>query len=250
MNPEERSVLHARLYLGAVFPTLAAMTEAIPLRTNRDWGFAVNAGRGLGAGFRVEGGRIRVAEVPGERNAFRIDFGSPERLVRAANGGTVIPRLRGGWRHPIRVVRILGLLRRMDRVLQGPVGGSGKEAYERHRVVWLLEVALRGLEVAWEHDPIARSILEGKTAGRARFRIGPSGPGRDLYWDGNAPTFGPIEEGVGANVEMIFRDEGVALAVLRHEVDSHAAIGLGNIRVIGRIPLADAIGAILDRLPL
>jgi len=50
------------------------------------------------------------------------------------------------------------------------------------------------------------------------------------------------------DVRIVFGDMNVAYAAMRDEIDSMAAVGNGEIRVDGLIPLADGLNFVMERL--
>ncbi len=50
------------------------------------------------------------------------------------------------------------------------------------------------------------------------------------------------------DVIISFRDRDVALAAIHGDLDNLGALGKGQMTIRGLIPLADALGRVLDRL--
>jgi hypothetical protein len=50
------------------------------------------------------------------------------------------------------------------------------------------------------------------------------------------------------DVRIVFGDMDVAYAAMRDEIDSMAAVGTGQIKIDGLIPLADGLNFVMERL--
>ncbi|CAF0692016.1 exported hypothetical protein [Candidatus Methylacidithermus pantelleriae] len=76
-------------------------------------------------------------------------------------------------------------------------------------------------------------------------------PSRWFLWialEGGKAYGGTPPEPGSARAEILFRDAGVALGVLRQKSDAQAAIGLGQIRIVGFLPLVEKLEGTLELL--
>ncbi|MGF1531499.1 MAG: hypothetical protein ACFCU4_09080 [Puniceicoccaceae bacterium] len=245
----ERTRLAARLHLEAVFPALEDLTALSPqgqgLGHNRM--VVVQAGEEGKVCFRSQEGRlVRVDCAAGGRQAIGLDFRNSVALVRAAEGKLVLPRMVGLARHPLALVRLILLLKRLDSTLKS-------EATNRRELILqaglLLIISLRASAVLVEGDAICRRILGGMPTGVVKLSVadGSLGPHFVEHLDGRIALHG---EGMNGreNVEICFQNADTLGGILRDRMDSHAAVASGSVRVRGLLPLADGLGMILDRV--
>ncbi len=111
----------------------------------------------------------------------------------------------------------------------------------------LLTVALGSLRPLMEYDDVTRELMRHCPKGLAEFGV----PANDLFgwaeWTGEEINWGRGRAPRRADVTVTFGSERVALAALRGELDELAAIGMGELSVRGRVPLAETIGAAMAR---
>jgi hypothetical protein len=108
--------------------------------------------------------------------------------------------------------------------------------------------ALRGAVILAAHDPIGRAAVARTPDGLARFQIPEIGFDRWLRF-----TAGTLRGGRGTppgapDVTVCFPHFRTALAALRDELDTMAAIGAGELIITGYIPLADRLNVVLERM--
>ncbi len=109
-------------------------------------------------------------------------------------------------------------------------------------------MALRGAAILAARDSVAQAVLASAPDGVARFQIPEIGFDRWLEL-----TAGGLRGGRGtppgaADVTVCFPRYRTALAALRQELDTMAAIGAGELVVTGVIPLADRLNVVLERM--
>ncbi|MBW8780842.1 MAG: hypothetical protein JF599_02985 [Verrucomicrobia bacterium] len=241
--------LKAALYLEAVLgalPLLAAHDPALASAlAGPDVTVALFTG-GLGARLIVKAGQVSVIIASPQPGDLRLWFPSAAQLVRAFdNSGPALALPLGGWTQ-LKVARRL------------PAAGKKMEALLNDRATALNDPARLRLHV-WAGFVVgvaaAASWLRHQPEGAAeRARLGesvatfscPEFP-VSLWLSPADATWGWGEPPRPVGVAITFATLAVALAELDHRLDSLAALGLGDLRITGKLPLADQLGVIMLR---
>lgn len=237
---KSRDRLAAHLFLEAVLPAFEElpMVSAPARALVAGWNCAVElAVRNLGrATMHFRDGAILVS--PNEKNkpALSLFFLSPRHLVQQMKGNKMALPFPGR-----------GFFRLTTLMHFQKVSALFEKEIE-HQPRLLLSVAMAAMKSLSEHDPETREILRAAPSGLAQFGI----PASELFgWIENKS--GRLFSGRGRaprlpDVTIEFRDETTALAALRGELDELAAMGAGDLRVRGLIPLAEILGVVADRV--
>jgi hypothetical protein len=243
-----------RLYLNAVMPCLDALASNdaaardILGDTRAKLVFRVQGGPAITIG--IADGAVTVTRGAAAGAAVILHFFSDRHLNASFAGKRwALPLLAwGGWR--------IGLLTRFTRLtdrLKAVMDGSAEvlataEGRALHARLSLIAAGL-GLGPLARGDSSAQAALSLAPPGLAVFAI--RGAHHATVWfdhgsrDCNAGWGPPPRE---PDVEISFIDSAVAFAALRGEIDTIAAIGAGQIRVSGLIPLADGVNMAMERL--
>jgi hypothetical protein len=230
----------AHLCLEAVLPAFEELTlvsEAARSLIAR-WKCAIEfAVRDDGAAtVSFDEGKISVASGRSSAPALSLLFLSPRHLVNQFSGrGIGVPLLKRGF------FRLKNLFRfqRLGKIFE--------EEVERQPRL-LLSVAVAAIRSLSEHDEEVREILRYAPTGVAELGV----PANDLFAWVELKN-GRVDSGRGraphpADVKIEFRNEEIALAALRGELDELAATGSGDLRVRGLIPLAEIVGVVAERV--
>ena len=106
-----------------------------------------------------------------------------------------------------------------------------------------------GLRPLADGDEVARKTLRSLPLGLAAFSI-EGDHGATIWFDhgsaDNAAGWG--EPPRRPEVRVTFADMTIAYAVMRDEIDTLAAVGCGQIKVEGLVPLADGLSVVMERL--
>jgi hypothetical protein len=236
-----RDEIAAHLFLEAVLPAFEELTlvSENARKLIARWKCAVefdirNDG---GATISFDDGAISVAPRRDPASALSLLFLSPRHLVNQfSKQGVGIPILKRGF------LRLTSLLRfqRLGKIFEREV-----ECQPR----LLLSVAVAAICSLSEHDEEVRELLRNAPTGTSEFAI----PEGDLFGWVEFGEGGRVFSGRGRapnppDVTIEFRNEEIALAALRGELDELAATGSGDLRVRGLIPLAEIIGVIAERV--
>ena len=235
-----RDQIAARLCLEAVLPAFEELTlvseAARSLITH--WKCAIEFGvRDNGAAtISFDDGSISVAQGRNSASALSLLFLSPRHLVNQFSGrGFGIPILKRGFFRPNNLLRF----QRFGKIFESEV--------ERQPRL-LLSVAVAAIRSLSEHDEEVREILRHGPTGVAELGV----PANELFGWVEIKN-GRVDAGRGraprtADVIIEFRNEEIALAALRGELDELGATGSGDLRVRGLIPLAEIVGVVAERV--
>ncbi|HWF17708.1 MAG TPA: hypothetical protein VG754_00485 [Verrucomicrobiae bacterium] len=235
---ETQDEIAARLYLHAVLPAFEELGRVSPRAQAliADWHCAVEFAvcGGDGAAVRFQGGTVSVLQERCADAAISLFFFSTSQLVKQFEGRFSLPLPRRG------IFRLASLYRfhRLGIILQ--------EELEQHPRL-LLGVALASLQPLIAHDHHARELMRDCPEGMAELCI----PNDKLYgwveWRDGKIHWGRGHAPRVADVVVTFRDEQTALAALRGELDEWAAIGKGELKLRGLMPLAETLGLVMAR---
>jgi hypothetical protein len=154
----------------------------------------------------------------------------------------------GGWRVAL-LARFTKLTDRLAAVMDGhPDVLASADGRALHAQLSLIVAGL-GLGPLASGDGPARSALAHCPAGLACFLI--EGAPNATVWFDHGP--GTCDAGWGApprspDVTISFVDYAIAFSAMREEIDTIAAIGTGDIKVTGLVPLADGVNLAMERL--
>ena len=252
--PAPRPRLLAALFFEAVLPALAELWEARPEVhqgvSRPDWSLSLRTPWGDSGTFRFRGDRAHYQNSDTEGTDITLCFLSKRHVGRQLQnkwGGSPFP-LRGmtRWRD-IRVFARLG--ERLDALLNGGASDEFTLSAQRLRAKLTMGICLRGGCCLLREEPYSMKKAERIPEGYAEFVIGENTfRGWVGHRDGDFRTgYGdPPEE---SRVQIFFRDPEVALDALENRLDLFAALPLGTVEINGYLPLGDAFGEVLERLP-
>ena len=154
----------------------------------------------------------------------------------------------GGWRIGL-LNRFARLAARLEAVLNGDGDVLASDAGRRLHARLSLIVAVLGLRSLAEGDEAVRQTLCSVPPGLAAFSIA-GDQGATLWFDHGAADYavGWGEPPRTPLVHITFADVNVAYGAMRDEIDTMAAVGSGQIKVEGLVPLADGLNLAMARL--
>ncbi|MGB5569501.1 MAG: hypothetical protein WBM81_09360 [Sedimenticolaceae bacterium] len=247
MNHEAASAeLLSRLYLHAVIPALADLVthdDAARLAVGRGaWRVRLRNLRGDHVTVDFDGRRL-VVDPNSRASALTLLFLSDRHIVSTFQGQAFPPPLpAGGQWHLPKLGAFIRLTKRLTEVMDEPSANASC----RTRLLFggLLSKAL--VELA-DHQDSARRELRRFEPFMTEFRVGTD----YASWFGCVD--GRFTGGVGRaphkpDTVIGFRDATIASAAAGGSLDQLAAVGTGDIEVHGRIPLADTLDLLLDRI--
>jgi hypothetical protein len=154
----------------------------------------------------------------------------------------------GGWRVGL-LTRFSKIAAILESVLNGTPGALATAAGRRQYARLSLIAAGLGLKSLAQGDAPARQALRAVPPGLAAFSIG--GEDRATVWFDHGSA--DCAAGWGKpprrpEVSIAFADIHVAYAAMRDDIDTMAAVGGGEIKIAGLVPLADGLNAVMERL--
>ena len=250
--PANPAVL-ANLYLSAVLPCLADLTDQDPAARDMlgdlQASIVLRVCNGPAATVRFahgkavwENGTVRAPSVillflsNGHLNAF---FSGKKWALPVL--------LWGGW-HIAALARFSKVAQRLEAILDGHPEVIETAAGRRLHARLSLIAAGLGLHALAQGDDTARQALHSLPHGLASFAI--EGDEKAVWFDHGSADYAA---GWGVpprrpDVRIVFADAEIAYGAMRDEIDTLAAVGGGRIRVEGLIPLADGLNFVMERL--
>ena len=242
----------ARLYLRAVLPALATYVardeSARRAADGRPFVVRFASTSGVATTISVGDGAVRI-DPPAAGLALRLLFLSDRALVRAfRRDGAPLALPWGGLHHLVRVRTLMDLLAGMEGVLNTPAEECSRDGRRELRVALLLgEVIPAAVAELGEHDEECRRLLAPFGDFVARLSVAQVSEGW-IRRRGARMQWGRGPAPVPPDVQIEFRDPAVAQSALDGLVDRLAATVGGEISVRGMIPLADALGLVMEKV--
>lgn len=244
----------SRLYLDAVLPCLTDLAAQDPVARgimgNSRGSIALRILGGPKAVVTFDQGRIAWSNVPQSFPAVTLLFFSHGHLNAFFGGAAwAVPLpIWGGWRIGL-LARFAKLAERLEAVLNGHAEvlatSEGRRLYARLSLI----AAGLGLAPLAAGDAETIEILRTLPAGLAAFRI--DGEANSTVWFDcatNRRSSGWSDPPRRPDVGIVFGSLALAYDAMRDEADTMAAIGAGDMRVDGLIPLADGLNVVMERL--
>jgi len=251
--PPNPAVL-SRLYLNAVLPCLDDLSAQDPVAQSilgdTHASIVIRIAGGPAASLCFRSGRVSWKQGNDRAPSVVLLFFSDSHLNAFFSGkkwALPLP-LWGGWRAGL-LGRFAKLAERLEAVLDGSASVLASADGRRLHARLSLIAAGLGLHPLAQGDSAARNMLRALPLGLASFRI--QGEQRATVWfdhDSRDGAAGWCDPPRMPEVCIVFDDVEIAFAALREEIDTFAAIGAGQIRVDGLVPLADGLNAVMQRL--
>jgi hypothetical protein len=245
-----------RLYLEAVLPCLTDLAaqdaDSRAILGNARGSIALRVLGGPGAVVAFDQGQAAWSITSRTWPSVTLLFFSRAHLNAFFGGAAwALPLpLWGGWRIGL-LARFSKLAERLEAVLDGHAEVlAGPEGRRLHARLSLIAAGL-GLAPLAAGDAEAMGVLNGLPAGLAAFRI--EGEANSTVWFDCAAgqrVSGWSEPPRRPDVRIVFGSLSLAYAAMRDEADTMAAIGAGELKIDGLIPLADGLNVIMERLRL
>lgn len=249
-------MLQASIYLKAILPLMEDLVQY-----DQQSAAAVK-GRSLVLQFEVQGGPVAHLEIrggqvhhglgPHPRPDVRLAFKSPEFLNRLFAGEKVRPTIRKGFTRLTFLTRKFPVLsERLSYYLEGE--GKDEQGTDADRLLVRLglHAMLGGMAVVAGDDPSLADIAAGTPSGTLLVQVLPDGPrGTFAKLDSSAGSGfratweQPVEH---ANAVMEFASLAIARRVIGGHLSPVAAIGTGEMRIGGYMPLIEKANIFLGR---
>jgi hypothetical protein len=248
------SVLKAHLYLHAVLPALEELLRSSPearaLLQGQDWSvrFGIPGKTGRSLYFKNEAAASSVASAS-DTSLELIFFSCAHVVALFENKFWGVPLPLWGFWHLGKMKTFQKLAGLLQKSLSPPSADADAAALRLH-VRLTLGLALHALPVLARFETETRRELAKGPEGLVTFRLDGDDFSGWAHWKAGAPSAGIGPAPRQADVEISFRNIEIAAAALSNRIDSLAAVGSGDIRVEGFVPLADAVNRALERIPL
>ena len=245
-----------RLYLEAVLPCLTDLAAQDPdaraIIGNARGRIALRVLGGPVALVTFDQGRVAWSNTSHSWPSVTLLFFSRAHLNAFFGGaGWAVPLpIWGGWRVGL-LGRFAKLAERLEAVLDGHAevlaSADGRRLHARLSLI----AAGLGLAPLAAGDKEAIGLLENLPPGLAAFRI-EGEPNSTVWFDSAAGrrVSGWSDPPRRPDVRIVFGSLSLAYAAMRDEADTMAAIGAGQLKIDGLIPLADGLNVIMERLRL
>jgi hypothetical protein len=230
--------LRARLFVEAIGGLLPMFLKGEPSVVPAEQFFRLKLT--TGDGFR---GEIRVGDGDGDWPTVHLHFLSDAQLVALFTGrGLTVPLPFGGVLKLGRLRLFARAMRALEKRLKD-VEGSDPLTVKLQFVSALLAIPAVVAE-----DRVAAGMVRKFTNGSARFQfqngeaLGPS-----LVAEKGGIRVQTERLDVSVDVLIGFRNPTILRQALNRDLDTMAALGLGDLRVDGLLPLGDQVNGLLDR---
>jgi hypothetical protein len=244
----------SRLYLSAVLPCLTDLVDqeaqARTLIGTLNASIQLRVVGGSSAVLRFDRGRIEWQPMASQWPlVILLFFGDAHVNAFFSGKKWALPfPAWGAWRITL-LARFSKLAQKLEAVLSGDPEVLATETGRRAHTRLTLIAAGLGLHSLAKGDEASMATLSSIPKGLAAFIIQDE-PKSTVWFDhGSADqTAGWSEPPRTPDVRIVFRTLTVAYAAMRDDIDSMAAVGKGDIRVEGLIPLADGLNFVMERL--
>lgn len=248
MNPK---VMKANIFLNVILPHLETLMEIDPRvpKLVRGWNNVIQFEvlNGGPAGYlEFTSGSLKVNSGRHGNPTVLFAFDSVEAFVDMIDGKSK-PMPKKGMIHLIILLKFMKLTSILEKTLKPtPADTSDPEALKRSLTLLLNTVAFGMAEIAKTDDSVATTVKH-LTDGVAQFRVMPDGPAAFVEVKNTAilPSRGEHPEPF---VTLDIKDRHTALAMLTGELDNMAAIGAGDIRLTGYLPLFGDLSYIMGKI--
>lgn len=246
-----RATLTSHLHLRAVLPAVAELpaARAEAREIARDWRLAVR--------FSLRGGPKTLVRPPGDdatgnAGALTLLFFTPGQVNRTFANQPAPPPLPLGplWRAS-GLRPFLALTKLLQRTLE-PTPDELANATPEFLDAYLrltFGVLLRAIPVVGGTDAPSRAALAHAPCGTLAVAAPVLGLTGWVRWDGHGePRSGLGSSPVPPAATLRFTDRQTLQDALTGTLDPLAAVALGRVQVHGLVPLADAVGVVMDRV--
>lgn len=214
-------------------PTLLCSAyQRVVEASTEEWAERVGHGRGLKV-ETTESGEYRLS--PGG-----LCFPHHFAFIEAVIHGFAWPRIGPLLARPIDSWHAIRALRGVAAAMQGGFGPEIKAAIG-------LRAGLAAAEVYGREDPKCAGALAREAPGCVLFSVAESNLAAWFCLESDGLRSGGGEPPKEATVRVAFRDLEVALRAVETGLDPMVAPATGEVRVTGRIPLAEAVGYVADK---
>lgn len=190
------------------------------------------------------------------KTTLTLYFSSDLHLNQTFLGKTAPPPFPFGapWRFR-KIQTFVKLTKILESYLRPKPDHKPPEGFESTQTKLLLRIATNAIPIIGSRDTFAHDVMAHTPSGYAEFQVQEWGsPVGWIYWNKVEKKLvagsGALPNRVKADVSIVFKNQQTVANAISGLLDNHVAIGLGNLHVHGLIPLADSLGAVMDRVDL
>ncbi|WP_309386972.1 hypothetical protein [Cerasicoccus frondis] len=244
--------LQARLFLHAVFPTLDDVIKASPKAQAllKDNGFSLcfRTRSGLRASyfFKSKGCEYIAGDSP---TGIELMFLSDGQAAATFFEKPALPPLPlKGFSGLGKMKTFIALTKEMESWLKPSDEQLADENFRQLFAPMSIGLALRATCQLCVAERKSREWLASGPQGLAAFQLGENGTPRWINFVSGALKSGVGEPPTEPAVRVIFKDSTIAANAVLDRLDSMAAVGRGDIKIVGLAPLADHLNALMERV--
>lgn len=249
----QHDLITAHLHLHAVLQNLEDLVaydpEMATLAKTWDVSIQFDVLNGPKCHIVFKNGQCRVRRDRMAGPSVRLFFLSPAHLNRMMDGnGAPIP-LKGFTRLPFLTKDFPKLTDRLEFYLKPTPERLADNAYLLMNTRLTMNTAAFAVRELAALDPVARLAAGHIRDGAVLLKVLPDGPAIHITFDRGYVI--PAKGETAAPMACLFmRDLEVANAFLNGKLDIFSAIAAGAIDIRGQTPMLDALGLVLDRIPI
>jgi hypothetical protein len=248
----DRSFILANLHLHAVLPRLEELVKlddearSIARQTKLKVRFKVR--KGPSEVVEISDGMVRTSSDPKAKADLGLFFASCEQLNNLFMEKRAIPLPYKGLTRLPQMKHFSKLTKIMTRYLKPTEVDLKDPAFKKKHVEMALMAGLAGAAQIAKYDGKVEHAVELLPHGTIQFSVLPDGPYAFASIDKEKTIFvgnGTVAEPT-ANLDINGVD--IAADLLADRLDQFAALGAGDLRASGLLPLVDEFNALLDRV--
>lgn len=245
--------LQASIFLNGVLPLMENLVdydqEAADTIAGKNLVLQFDVKHGPAAYLEMKNSAIRHGVGIHPRPDLWLTFPTPERFNRLMAGDKITPGIRKGFtRLAFLTERFPNLGKRLNYYLQGD--GQRVEGLESKRFLVRLgiRIMLGGMVAVANHDPSLAQIADATPVGTLMVNVLPDGPTGTFTKSADntfSTTFDQPVEHPNAVMELASLD--AAKRLIDGDLSAVVAIGTGDVRIRGFIPLIEKVNIFLGR---
>jgi hypothetical protein len=250
----DKELVLSGIYLRAVLPLIEEVVQhdTVAAELVKGWNCSIMfhvGGGGPAATLVFKDGKCEVVRERVSMPAVAMYFGAPAKLNSMFAGKNVMPLVWKGIWHLGILRNFAALTKRLDFYMKPSDDMAANPEHFPFIAKLMIYAALYGAkEVAENDEHMKKTIVPATPDGTLQVEVLNGGPRAYLIKKGTAFTAGKGGAPGEVDAFMEIKDVKLAYQVFTGGVDVMAALGAGDVRIRGMIPLVDNINAMLDEL--
>jgi hypothetical protein len=250
-----RRNLKARIYLYAVLPAVADLVKksdrAKQIIGDREFSLRFQTNRGLRSTLQFAKQQCHSLTESKQTADIVLHYLTNGQLNKEfENDGFRVPIPIKGASRTRDIQAFKELSKELEQCLRPTAQQLEDTDFHNLHVELQLGIALRSVVQLAQYEPRSKSIIQSSPSGTAQFCILEEQYSAWVRRKDGELLAGHGEPAEPPEVTVTFNNSKTALKAIGNRIDVMAALGSGQIKVNGLIPLADAIGYIFERIPL